>query len=106
MKQIIKYLNCLTGDIFKLLPMKEAELDGCDNHINEYLDTLIVNLKGALITYPELAGEKQFLYIINGLQYLANNSTEFKKWRRIVLSSTRYINNLIVALGGGLYVDK
>lgn len=106
MKQTINYLNCLTGDIFKLLPMKEAEMKGQDNHLHDYMETLIVNLKGAVDTYPELANEKQFLYIINSLQYLVNNTTEFKQWRRIVLTSTRYINNIIVTLGGTEYGCK
>ena len=106
MKQLIKYLNCITGDVFKLLPMKEAEMKGQDNHLGEYLETLIVNLKGAVGTYPELANEKQFLYIINSLQFLADNTIEFKQWRRIVLSSTRYINNIIVTIGGSEYGCK
>lgn len=100
MEQLLNFLSNLRGDIFKLLPMKESEMTGVNNHLNEYIDTLIVNLGGATTTYPVLASQKQYLYVINNLQYLLMNSVDFKQWRKIILNSTRNIDNLFMLYGG------
>ena len=48
---ISKFLNGLVGAIYKILPLKEDE----NSYLSDYLDSLVVQLKGALETYPELA---------------------------------------------------
>lgn len=80
--------------------MKESEMSGMNNHLNDYIESLVVNVGGALTTYPILASQKQYLYVINNLQYLLNQPVEFKKWRKIVLNSTRSIDNLYLLYGG------
>lgn len=100
MEQLLNYLSNLRGDVFKLLPMKESEMSGMNNHLNDYIESLVVNVGGALTTYPILASQKQYLYVINNLQYLLNQPVEFKKWRKIVLNSTRSIDNLYLLYGG------
>ena len=77
MEQLSYFLSKLCGDIFKLLPMKEAEIElGVINHIPEYLENLIFNTKGALVTYPELKCEKSYLFVINNLNYPHENHSE------------------------------
>ena len=100
MNPLRNYLLSLRGAVFKLLPMKEEELAGGDNHINEYLESLIINLTGAMTTYPILGSQRQYLYVINNMQYIHRHSVEFHKWRKIILNSTRYIDNLSVQYGG------
>ncbi len=93
-KQLINYLEGLKGDIFKLLPMREDQLEGVDNHLVVYMDALLVNLQGAIETYPILGKEKEFLYVINNIRYLKSHKVELSKWRRIILNSTSNINSL------------
>lgn len=100
MKQLRNFLSSLRGDVFKLLPMKEAEISGVNNHMAEYIESLIINLTGAITTYPILATQKQYLYVINNIQYIYSHSVDFKQWRKIILNSTRSIDNLCVAYGG------
>ncbi len=100
MKQLLNYLLSLRGDVFKLLPMKEAEISGTDNHINDYIDALLINLNGAIGTYPVLANQKQYLYVINNVQYIRQHDVDFKQWRKTILNSTRSIDNLFVFYGG------
>ena len=94
MGQMVNYLKEITGDVFKLLPMKEDELNGIDNHLSEYLDSVIVNLKGSIITYPELANDKNYLYVINNLNFISNHDVDFWKWRSVILNSTNGLSNL------------
>lgn len=100
MKQLLNYLLSLRGDVFKLLPMKESEMNGIDNHINEYIDAMIINLSGAIETYPVLSSQKQYLYVLNNMQYIRQHQVDFKQWRKIILNSTRSIDNLFVFYGG------
>lgn len=94
MKQLAHYLNRMTGDIFKLLPMKEEELDGKDNHLREYLDSLIVNAEGAIETYPDLKYNKEYLYVLNNLNYIMAHDIELVRWRTIILNSVKWMNTL------------
>lgn len=101
MNQLSNYLSSLRGDVFKLLPMKEVELSGVNNHVGDYMESLIVNITGAMTTYPVLASQKQYLYAINNMQYLRNNAMDFSQWRKIVLSTTRSIDNLCALYARG-----
>jgi hypothetical protein len=94
MEQLISYLKEITGDVFKLLPMKEDELKGVNNHLKEYLESLTVNMNGALKTYSQLVNEKEYLYVINNLNYIYTNEVDFAHWRTIILNSVRGLSNL------------
>ena len=96
MERLLNFLLALQGDVFRLLPMKEEEINGDDNYVQEYLHSLIVNIEGAAEAYPILGKEKTYLYIINNLRYLAKDKADFNEWRRIVLYATRTINNLYI----------
>ena len=100
MEQLRNFLSSLRGDVFKLLPMKESEMSGLNNHMSEYIESLIINLTGAMTTYPILASQKQYLYVVNNMQYIHGHSVDFKQWRKIILNSTRNIDNLCVLYGG------
>ena len=96
MEQLLLFLTNLRGDVFKLLPMKEDELEGADNHLSDFLSGLIITLKGGVFTYPELAKEKKYLYMISNLQYILNTEVPFWRWRKIILASSRDLDDLLV----------
>lgn len=93
-EQLSNYLSILRGDIYKLLPMKESEMEGTENHIIEYLNTLLINIDGAGLTYPELITRREYLWVINNLQYLKNHDLVFSRWRSTILSSVNAIDKL------------
>lgn len=93
-KQLVNYLLVLRNSIYKLLPMRESQESGIENHIIEYIDALIANLDGAGETYPFLINRREYLWVINNLQYLKNNEVGFSKWRSIVLNSTSAVDGL------------
>lgn len=100
MEHLNNYLAGLRGDIFKLLPMKEAEIEGADNHILDYLETIIINMEGAKEVYPELAKQKQYLYVINNMHFLLSRKVEYSRWRKIILNSTKSVHLLFLKYGG------
>lgn len=100
MEQLQVFLRDLRNDVYKLLPMKEAELNGVDNHLEQYLSSMIDNLTGAQVTYPELAKEKLFLYTLNKLNFIHTTQVEFAKWRTVILDATKSIDTLYRSHGG------
>lgn len=95
MKNISTFLLKLRNDVFKLLPMREGADNGNDNHIADYIYSLIINSEGAVSTYQELETQKNYIYVINNLHYLESHSDmDFTNWRRIILNCTRNLDDL------------
>lgn len=96
MDTIVTYLTGLQNKVFKLLPMREAYDCGTDNHLYDYLDNLQSNCKGAFICYPELSENGALVEVQNNIAFLTDNKDiAFKKWRTIVLRSTRLIHSVL-----------
>lgn len=95
MKNISIFLLKLRNDVFKLLPMREKADDGNDNHIKDYIYSLIINSEGAVSTYKILENQKSYIYVINNLHYLQTHlDADFSSWRKIILNCTRSLDDL------------
>lgn len=102
MNNISTFLLKLRNDVFKLLPMKEATDAGKNNHIEDYIYSLVITAEGAVSTYCSLEESKAYIYVINNLNYLRNHTNmEFKDWRRIILNCTRSLDDMKKLFGGG-----
>lgn len=64
------FLDSLTNKIFKILPLKEQNNDYLFSHLN----SLQIELIGALVTFPELKKNTNYLSIINIINYLGDYS--------------------------------
>lgn len=95
MRNLATFLVKLRNDVFKILPMKEAANEGEDNHLGDYIYSLIITSEGALSTYSRLSTEKPYIYVINNLNYLHNHpDLSLTNWRKVILNSTRGLNDL------------
>lgn len=102
MNNVSIFLLKLRNDVFKLLPMKEAADGGKNNHIADYVHSLVITAEGAVSTYCTLEESNAYIYVINNLNYLRNHTNmEFKDWRRIVLNCTRSLDDMKKLFGGG-----
>lgn len=107
MKNIATFLLKLRNDVFKLLPMKELADKGKDNHIADYVNSLVITAEGAVLTYNELESQKPYIYVINNLNYLyLHTNMEFTCWRKIILNCTRSLNDLKDKFDGGNDKDE
>jgi hypothetical protein len=96
------YLIGLQNKVFKLLPMRETYESGGDNHIEEYLANLCANCDGAFACYASLSSMGEVVEVRNNIEFLKNNiDLDFKRWRSIVLRSTRLVHNALVAYERG-----
>lgn len=95
MDTIETYLVNLQNKVFKLLPMREAHDDGENNHLAEYIENLCANCAGAFACHPNLTNMREVVEVHNNVAFLKNNiDIDFKKWRSIVLRSTRLIHTV------------
>lgn len=53
------YLSELKNRVFKILPLCEEK----NNHIDKYLDSLIIELKGITLAYPDIINSKTAWYV-------------------------------------------
>lgn len=90
------YLRHLQNKIFKLLPMREANDAGVDNHLEDYLANLCANFAGAIDCYPELSQIREIAEVQGNLYALKTNmDLDIAKWRATVLRSTRLLHTVL-----------
>ena len=95
MDTLATYLNALKNKVFKLLPMREAYDSGADNHLSEYIINLCNNCEGAFACHSSLSAMPEIVEVRNNIEFLKNNlNIDFKKWRSIVLRSTRLVSSV------------
>ena len=78
------YLEALTDKVFKILPMMESRVNGRENHLEEYLDSLCMEMAGACDTFPQLSGNPCYLTVLNIANYLARNRVSLRQCKREV----------------------
>ena len=88
------FIQFLTGRVFKLLPMKEADIIGRTDATAEYIGGLIVDIDGAKETFPELYDIHEYVSVSNIVKYLAINDVEYEIFRREVLRALRLLNSV------------
>lgn len=85
------YLNSLIGAVYKILPMYENH----DDNLQEYLDSLCIQLLGGLENFNELRLNSKYLSIINIIQYFRTHEYDKKTCKREVLKCTNLLNKMI-----------
>ena len=90
---VSKYLEFITNKVFKLLPLKEKT----DPELSKHIDNLIIQLVGAMETYPELKSSQRYLSVVNSIYYFQKNEFSVEQCRRKVLNSAAILSNLAEA---------
>lgn len=85
------FLVSLTGKIYKLIPMRDDKESGVEVFLDKYLDSLLIELMGAMETYPDLKTDEQYISIVNTAQYMAHHEIGHSVWRR---ESFKMLNTL------------
>ena len=68
-----KFLDSLEGRIFKILPLYEQKMRGEESYVEVCLDSLRIELTGAISTFEELGENPDYISILNTVNYLAEN---------------------------------
>lgn len=84
------YLNDIIGKIYKVLPLKEEG----NSYLSEYLDSLLIQLKGAETTYLLLSSNPRYISIVNCIQYFCDNDFTSRQCKREVFRCIESIKQI------------
>lgn len=90
------FFEFITGKIFKILPLREDE----NESIYEYLDSLRIEMTGAIETFPELHDNYEFMTLVNTINYLIGNEFDISTCKREVFKMLKTVNLLQMKAGG------
>lgn len=79
-----KFLNSLEGRIFKILPLYEQKMRGEESYVEVCLDSLRIELTGAMSTFEALGSNADYISILNTVNYLAENDVTVAVCKREV----------------------
>lgn len=94
------FLHSLTPKIYKLMPMREELENGSNIFLDEYVESLKIELIGALDTYEVLSDDGYYHAIVNTVQYMSSFQMSLTRWRSEVKKMLRLIDKLVNAVGG------
>ena len=95
------FIHGLTGRIFKMLPLREESDKGEMVYLNEYMESLARDVIGAMTTFPELAQYPEYITVVNTIQYLNMEPSEFAVFRKEVFHMLEILNGIDKKLKGG-----
>lgn len=94
------FIRGLTGRVFKILPLKEAEDRGEEIYLNEYLGSLARDMYGATMTFPELQEMQGYVTSLNVIEFLLNNEFTQDICKKEVFKILGLLNAIEKQLGG------
>ena len=83
------YIQWLTKQIFKMLPMSDTSEDIESSHLKEFIQSIAVQIDGSFATFSEFADNPNYLAVANVIHYWNAKDIDiplFKKEIRSVLS--------------------
>ena len=94
------FIKHVTGEIYKMLVLREKSDKGEDVHLREYIENLYVEINGACYWSSYLTGNMHFTTITSIIAYLSDNDVDFTKYRREVFKMLGLLNKIDKELGG------
>lgn len=84
------FLENIIGGIYKILPLKEES----NPYLAEYLDSFLIQLNGAIKTYPTLSSNSKYIAVVNTIQYFCYNDFTEKQCKREVFKCIENIKKI------------
>lgn len=94
------YIHNVTNRVFKLLALREKELCGIDAYFADYIESLSIDLVGALETFPDLRTDNNYIIVTNIINFLKGNEVSYKTLKREVFKALRLLNAIEAKYGG------
>ncbi|HPE08186.1 MAG TPA: hypothetical protein PLT28_00440 [Saprospiraceae bacterium] len=92
------FIQSLTGKIYKILPLRE-NLEQMED-LQLYLASLVIELEGAYTTFPALKETRNYITIINTLNYFLSHDVDKKVYKREVFKMLDILRKIQLELGG------
>lgn len=66
---VFTYIQWLTRQIFKMLPLSDPEEATEECYLGEFINSMSIQIDGSLITFPELRNDENYLAVVNVIHY-------------------------------------
>lgn len=63
------FVSSLPKKIYKILPLFEDARCGKQVFLSEYIDSLLIELRGAFETFPEMTESEMYISVVNTVHY-------------------------------------
>ena len=93
------FIHALTNQVYKIIPLAEAEANGADCHLVKYIDSIVVSMDGAMHMFGELNANGSYLSVLCTLRGIREIS-EFKTIRSEILRCLKVLNFIEKQVGG------
>ena len=100
MSRNLNFVQYLTKEIFKMIPLKQEEDDGDNRHLPEHISRVYIEASGACTWSEYLSNNQKYMIIITTLAYMSEHSLEFKVFRREALKMLATLNKIESDLRG------
>lgn len=93
------YIQWLTGQIFKMLPMSDETEDMNENHLQDYVSSISIQIDGSFKTFPELSDDVKYLTIANILHYWDGREINVPIFKREIRNAVNLLNQIEDRIG-------
>jgi hypothetical protein len=90
----LAYIRNLTSQIYKMLPMSDSDELIERMHLKEFINSIIVQIDGSLLTFPNLSSDEDYIIIMNILHYWDSNDIKLIPFKREVRKMMRCLNRI------------
>ena len=94
------FIHIITNRIYKILPLMESEAGGADMHIDKYVESIVLSMKGAIRVFDELDGDKDYLSVLCSVGGLLDDDVDFTSAKREILRCLKTLNMIEDRIGG------
>ena len=94
------FVKHLTGEVYKMLVLREKTDEGEEVFLKEYIENLYVEINGAYYWSEYLAENTHYTTVTSIIAYLSENDVEFPRYRREVFKMLGLLNKINKELGG------
>lgn len=99
---ICKYIEELTGQIYKALPLRQQHKVNVE-FLKQHMNSIYLEANGFQIAHPELKDDTQFQTVINIAASLGEIDVTDEQWKRQILKATNLLNKIGKRYGGDNY---
>ena len=100
MKREKVFISHITGEIYKMLVLKEKSDKGEEVYLKEYIENIFIETNGACYWSEYLTGNRNYTTITSIVAYLSENEVEYPRFRREVFKMLGLLNQINSDLEG------
>lgn len=102
MNSVATYIQTLTNQVYKILPLAEEEAKGHDCHLHKYIDSIVLSMDGATRVFEPLGTNGSYLSVLCTLRGI-DKTSDIKSLRGEILRCLKILNFVGKQVGGDLY---